>query len=207
MSNKLVQVSVPAAAAILFSFHAIAEQMPVDESVLLNGQRPIFMQIAELEQEKVLLQLEKEKAQIMLELDRMAAEQARIRGELDGTSSKAEAELRKLEAEREKLEAEREKLRNQAATREESPKPAAAPAPERAPAPTGVSERYRLIDIVGAGRQLQATLEDLRTGQKKKLWVGREIDGYMVRSISIDDGIVFEKDGEIETLGASVGRD
>ena len=187
------------------------EQPVAYQAVEMEGPRPVFQQIAELEQEKILLQLEKEKAQIMLDLDRMAAEQSRIRNELNGTSNKAEAELRKLEAEREKLEAERENLRKAAERASEPREVPVVSAPvreERAiEAAFGLSEKYRLIDIIGTGRQLQATLEDLKTGQKKKVWAGREIDGYEVRSISLDDGVVFEKDGEIEMLGVVMGKE
>ena len=43
----------------------------------------LFQQITELEQEKVLMQLEKERAQLDLELDRLAAEKIKLHMEID----------------------------------------------------------------------------------------------------------------------------
>ncbi|MCL2538268.1 MAG: hypothetical protein FWF34_01195 [Alphaproteobacteria bacterium] len=193
-------------AAIMFAmpFAAVAEE----EIIFVEQDIPVFRQIADLEQDKVLLQLEKEKAQLMLDLDRMTTEQMRVRNEMDELSGRAEADRRKLEAEREKLEQEREAMRRSAERSAEQP---AAPRPEQtkeAPPPTPrmtVTERYRLVDIVGVGNQLQATIEDTKTMQRRRVWAGREIDGFMINSVSLDEGVVFEKDGEIETLGLRIG--
>ncbi|MCL1902018.1 MAG: type IV pilus biogenesis protein PilP [Alphaproteobacteria bacterium] len=192
-------------AALAFAMPAMAE-MEVD--IVAEETRPVFMQIADLEQEKVLLQLEKEKAQIMLELDRMAIEQQRIRA--DSVENKSAAEIERLETLNTRLEREKETLQEQidklkaearAAPREAATATAAAAQAEEEAAPTlHISQRYRLIDIVGAGRQLQATVEDLKTGQRKRVVVGRQIDGYDVKSISLDDGIVFMRDGVAESL-------
>ena len=54
--------------------------------------------------------------------------------------------------------------------------------------------------MFGAGSQLQATVQDLANGQNKKLTVGKELDGYKVKSISLDEGVVFVRDGDIQTL-------
>ena len=43
----------------------------------------LFQQITDLEQEKVLMQLEKERAQLDLELDRLAAEKIKLHMEID----------------------------------------------------------------------------------------------------------------------------
>lgn len=177
--------------------------------------RPVFQQIADLEQERVLLQLEKEKAQLSLELDRIAVEQARLRNDMERMSGREDEEAQRLELERQKLEqerdrlaAQREKMEDQARSTREAPA-AAKPAPVAAEpaAETSVSKRYRLVEIVGVGRQLQATLEDLGTGQRKKVWAGREIDGYSVQSVSLDDGVVFVRDGVSESLNISGGRE
>ena len=56
------------------------------------------------------------------------------------------------------------------------------------------------MNVIGAGSQLQATVEDLSTGQTKRISVGKTLDGYTVKSISLDDGVVFEKDGETQNL-------
>lgn len=203
MSNKNWKFILVAVISAILARPAMAEEVSIDDGMPV-GDRPVFVQIAELEQEKILLQLEKDRAQLMLDLDRMAAEQARIRGELDGSGSAAAA--RELADERAKLEQEREAMRRQSETSAERPAPAPTPQKEEKAPAKGIAERYKLIDIVGAGRQLQATLEDTKTGQRKKVWVGKEIDGYEVRSISLDDGVVFEKDGEIEALGATGGN-
>ena len=58
--------------------------------------------------------------------------------------------------------------------------------------------------MVGVGNQLQATIEEVSSGQNKRISVGKELDGYIVKSISLNDGIVFEKDGETESL--SIGK-
>ena len=57
-----------------------------------------------------------------------------------------------------------------------------------------------VINVVGIGNQLQATVSELSTGQNKRIAVGKELDGYIVKSISLNDGIIFEKDGELESL-------
>jgi hypothetical protein len=51
---------------------------------------------------------------------------------------------------------------------------------------------------------LQATLEDLGNGQRKKIWAGKSIDGYDIKSISLDDGVIFAKDGE--TMSLNLGK-
>jgi len=65
---------------------------------------------------------------------------------------------------------------------------------------TDVTKRYKLINVVGVGNQLQATIEDVASGQNKRIAVGKELDGYIVKSISLNDGIIFEKDGIEESL-------
>jgi ABC-type histidine transport system ATPase subunit len=63
-----------------------------------------------------------------------------------------------------------------------------------------INKKYKLINVVGVDNQLQATIEDLSTGQNKRIAVGKELDGYIVTSISLNEGIVFEKDGVEESL-------
>ena len=64
-----------------------------------------------------------------------------------------------------------------------------------------IQDKYRLIEIVGAGRQLLATVEDNATGQRKKISVGKDLDGYRIDSVSLDEGVIMSKDGETATLG------
>ena len=63
-----------------------------------------------------------------------------------------------------------------------------------------IEKNYKLLNVFGVGSQLQATVQDLSNGQNKRLSVGKQLDGYTVKSISLDEGVVFIKDGEIQTL-------
>ena len=65
---------------------------------------------------------------------------------------------------------------------------------------TEIDKNYKLLNVFGAGSQLQATVQELSSGQNKRLTVGKTLDGYKVKSISLDDGVVFVKDGETYTL-------
>ncbi|MDR2770233.1 MAG: type IV pilus biogenesis protein PilP [Rickettsiales bacterium] len=185
-----------------------------------DAEGSLFQKIADLEQEKVLLMLEKEKAQLQLDLDRLSAEQTRLVREQDTANARAEeqaAEIEKqklaIEQERAKLEAQKKKAAEEAKIEKTEKIPKAAdskdgdePAKQgpltRAAADDGsISEKYALIEIVGAGSQLFATIENIETGKQKKLSVGKQLDGFTVRSISIDDGVELEKDGELAVLG------
>ena len=66
-----------------------------------------------------------------------------------------------------------------------------------------ITAMYKLVNVMGAGNQLQATLSDLETGQTKRVTVGKKIDGFVVKSISLEDGVVFSKDGETQNLNIS----
>src|SRR5699024_6464190 len=70
----------------------------------------LFQQITDLEQEKVLMELEKERAQLDLELDRLAAEKIKLHMEIDELSGRAEQQKQELENAQAKLEAEAAKL-------------------------------------------------------------------------------------------------
>lgn len=170
----------------------------------------LFQQITDLEQEKVLMQLEKERAQLDLELDRLAAEKIRLHMEIDTLSGRAEAQQQEIETEKAKLEAEaarlareKEALENAAET---APRKVSVAASANDAAGVDLTEQYRLVNVIGAGAQLQATVEDLNTGQNKKVSVGKTLDGYTVKLISLDDGVVLESDGDIQTLNISSNR-
>lgn len=190
----------------------------------VNGS--LFQQITDLEQEKVLMELEKERAQLDLDLDRLAAEKIKLQMEMDTLSGRAEQEQRILQNEKSKLEAEAARIENEkralaAAAEAEDVKVAdngaeykasAAPAKKKpAPAPKkevkevseDISTMYKLVNVMGAGNQLQATLSDLETGQTKRVSVGKKISGFTVKSISLEDGVVFSKDGETQNLNIS----
>lgn len=173
----------------------------------------LFQQITDLEQEKVLMQLEKERAQLNLDLDRLAAEKIKLHMEIDTLSGRAEQQQQEFETERVRLEAEAKRLEKEkealdanqvspvgaltAAASAASKKSFIA---EEEQPETEITKKYKLINVYGAGGQLQATIQDLANGQNKKISVGKDVDGFMVKSISLDEGVVFVKDGETQTL-------
>ena len=161
----------------------------------------LFERITSLEQEKVVMQLEKERAQLDLELERLNAEKIKLQMELDTLSGRAEQQQQELEAAKTQLEIQTEKLKRQRESieTEDYEEPVAVkqqPKKEE----TSIEKKYKLINVVGIDNQLQATLEDVTTGQNRRVSVGKELDGYIVKSISLNDGIIFEKDGESENL-------
>ena len=168
----------------------------------VNGS--VFQQITDLEQEKVLMQLEKERAQLDLDLDRLAAEKIKLHMEIDALSGRAETQqqeietqMARLEAEAARLEREKEELQSIPVVRTST---TFADAPkEESP----ISKKYKLVNVIGAGSQLQATIADLGTGQNKRISVGRVLDGYVVKSISLDEGVVLVKGGETQTLNVT----
>lgn len=181
---------------------SFAEDVEMEDQVAaeaLNNYQPegsLFDQITSLEQEKVVMQLEKERAQLDLELERLNAEKMKIQMELETISGRAEQQQQELEATKAQLEAQAEKLRRQMEEPEEE-------VVERKPAKKesgSVNTKYKLLNVIGVGNQLQATIEEIATGQNKRIAVGKELDGYVVKSISLNDGIVFEKDGVSENL-------
>lgn len=194
------------------------EQMDSGDDIVVDAinnyqvEGSLFQQITDLEQEKVLMQLEKERAQLNLDLDRLAAEKIKLHLEIDALSGRAENQQQELETEKARLVAEAEKIERERTALEEA---AANPAPVRTTSSvntntddgdTSISDRYRLINVIGAGAQLQATLEDTNTGQTKRMRVGNSLDGYVIKSISLDDGVVFVKDGATQTLNISGSR-
>ncbi|MBR5355112.1 MAG: hypothetical protein IK122_03220 [Alphaproteobacteria bacterium] len=176
----------------------MADVMAADALLSYNESGSLFEKITVLEQEKVVAQLEKERAQLDLDLERLNAEKIKLQMELDTLSGRAEQQQHELEAAKAQLDIQTEKLKRQMNTLDEAPAPAVK-APEKKEE-TNVSKKYKLVNVVGIGNQLQATLEEISTGQNKRIAVGKELDGYIVKSISLNDGIVFEKDGETESL-------
>ena len=175
----------------------------------------LFQQITDLEQEKILMQLEKERAQLDLELDRLAAEKIKLHMEIDTLSGRAEQQQQEIETQKAKLEAEairlereKESLIREAAEEKSYNRPSSismvnTPV-EAAPA---IAQDYRLVNVIGAGNQLQATVADLSSGQTKRISVGKKLDNWTVKSISLDDGVVFvSADGETQNLNVSNGK-
>ena len=192
---------------------AAMESQSADAVANYDVDGSLFQQITDLEQEKVLMQLEKERAQLDLELDRLAAEKIKLHMEIDTLSGRAEQQQQELENAKAKLEAETAKLEKQkAALENEDAEPVVksartASTDDEKKEVKKVTELFKLVNIFGAGNQLQATVADLTTGQNKKISVGRSIDGYTVKSISLDDGIMFvDPDGNTQTLNVVSGK-
>ncbi|MBR1954136.1 MAG: hypothetical protein IKA25_03650, partial [Alphaproteobacteria bacterium] len=189
------------------------EEISADAGAGYDVDGSLFQQITDLEQEKVLMQLEKERAQLDLELDRLAAEKIKLHMEIDTLSGRAEQQQQEIETQKAKLEAEaarieREKeswladLEEQKSAKATSVLKTADEEPE-----IDIAKKYRLVNVVGAGAQLQATVEDLNTGQSKRISVGKSLDGLTVKSISLYDGVVFvDKNGNTQNLNVSNGK-
>lgn len=189
------------------------EEISADAVAGYDVDGSLFQQITDLEQEKVLMQLEKERAQLDLELDRLAAEKIKLHMEIDTLSGRAEQQQQEIETQKAKLEAEaarieREKeswladLEEQKSAKATSVLKTADEEPE-----IDIAKKYRLVNVVGAGAQLQATVEDLNTGQSKRISVGKSLDGLTVKSISLYDGVVFvDKNGKTQNLNVSNGK-
>lgn len=180
------------------------EQIAADAVADYQVEGSLFQQITDLEQEKVLMQLEKERAQLDLELDRLAAEKIKLHMEIDTLSGRAEQQQQEIETEKAKLEAEAARLEREKekilAAEEETDFETSYSSSEEKVSNTDLTKKYKLVNVIGAGTQLQATITDLATGQTKRVGVGKSLDGYTVKSISLDEGIVFVKDGDTQML-------
>ena len=172
----------------------------------------LFQQITDLEQEKVLMQLEKERAQLNLDLDRLAAEKLKLQMEIDTLSGRAEQQQQEFETERARLEAEAKRLEREKEALDSAPEATTSVTQTSQPRAqksfiekeevqdSDLAKKYKLINVFGAGAQLQATLQDLASGQNKRVTVGRTLDGYTVKSISVDDGVVLINGNDVQTL-------
>jgi len=179
----------------------LADQMSADALLSYDESGSLFEKITVLEQEKVVAQLEKERAQLDLDLERLNAEKIKLQMELDTLSGRAEQQQHELEAAKAQLDIQTEKLKRQMDTLDEQTVSVKTTKKEPEKREEGsVSKKYKLVNVVGVGNQLQATVTEISSGQNKRIAVGKELDGYIVKSISLNDGIVFEKDGETESL-------
>lgn len=182
----------------------------------INGS--LFQQITDLEQEKVLMQLEKERAQLDLELDRLAAEKIKLHMEIDTLSGRAEQQQQEIETQKAKLEAEAAriekekdswlaKMEAEESKSSKSTKKSSSKDSDDDEDGVDITKLYRLVNVIGAGSQLQATVEDLKSGQSKRISVGRTLNGLTVKSISLYDGVVFvDADGKTQNLNISNGK-
>ena len=215
-NNKLFLLGMIVCGAVIFNGAYAQDKM---DQVSANAiadydvQGSLFQQITELEQEKVLMQLEKERAQLDLELDRLAAEKIKLHMEIDTLSGRAEQQQQEIETQKAKLEAEAVRIeREKEAMLAERNQPVIPTAKSTAKADvvsnvSEIAKNYKLVNVVGAGSQLQATVADLNSGQTKRISVGKKLDNWTVKSISLDDGIVFvSPNGEVQTLNVSNGK-
>lgn len=189
------------------------EQVSADAIAEYDVSGSLFEQITELEQEKILMQLEKERAQLDLELDRLAAEKIKLHMEIDTLSGRAEQQQQEIETQKAKLEAEAARIEREKESfladmeEEKSARNNANGKKIEEVAEVDIAKKYRLVNVIGAGAQLQATVEDLSSGQSKRIGVGKKLDGLSVKSISLDDGVVFvDKDGNTQNLNVSNGK-
>ena len=166
----------------------------------------VFQKIADLEQDKILMQLQKERAQLMLDLDRLDAERAQLSREQENADAKVEQQMAELAKQKQELEKQRQQIEDQKKKMEERPVISANAEPTAAvveqESKGNISDDYSLREIVGAGSQLFATVESKANGRQKKLAVGKDLDGWTVTSISLDDGVEFQKDGVVSVLTA-----
>ena len=175
----------------------------------VNGS--VFKQITDLEQEKVLMQLEKERAQLDLDLDRLAAEKIKLHMEIDALSGRAEAQQQELETQMARLEAEsarlaREKEALESASLTKVSTTSATSIIQKSEEQSPLSKKYKLLNVIGSGTQLQATVADLTTGQNKRISVGKVLDGFVVKSISLDQGVVLVRGSEKQTLNVGSAK-
>ena len=179
-----------------------------DEAVLnYNTEDSLFKKITDLEQEKVLIQLKKEKAQLELDLERVNSEKKKLNIEMENLVNMEEKQKQDLEQEKERLaqekaslEEEKQRFVSQKNSYSNSNSKVENKVLKRL---DDISSIYKLIDIVGVGSELQAKIEDLRTGGQKKVSVGKVVDGFEIKSISLDEGIVFIKNDETQVLNIS----
>lgn len=171
----------------------------------------VFQRIVDLEQEKLIMQLETERIRMGLELDRLNREKMKMQKELEGASEPVGQRSADMEMVKAEIEAQTEQLKKQIEALQKKQEEQKTEVfvekfeeVEEEPKVSRVTSKYKLINVIGIGNQLQATIEDITTGQNKRIAVGKKLDGYTVKSISLNDGIVLEKDGLSESL--NVGR-
>lgn len=184
------------------------ENVSADAVANYDVNNSVFKQITDLEQEKVLMQLEKERAQLDLDLDRLAAEKIKLHMEIDELSGRAEAQQQELETEIARLEAESARLEREKEALKSAPvaKSVTQASTPKADEENSITKKYKLINVIGAGTQLQATIADLMTGQNKRISVGKVLDGFVVKSISLDEGVVLVRGDQTQTLNVTNSR-
>lgn len=167
----------------------------------------LFEKITNLEQEKLIMKLEAERIRLDLELDALNQQKMKKQMEMDGSYVFQADQQQEIQEAKAELDAKIESLKRQIAEMDnksnEQPERVEEKVEKKEATPQIVG-KYKLLNVIGVGNQLQATIQDISTGQNKRISVGKQLNGYTVKSISLNDGIVFEKDGESENL--NVGK-
>ena len=137
-----------------------------------------------------------------MEIDELSGRAEQQQQELENAQAKLEAEAAKLEREKEQLQAQTEEMQSRAASVQTS----SSSSESTDQSAINFDDQYRLLNVVGLGSQLQAKIENLNTGQTKTISVGKDVDGYVVQSISLDEGVVFSNGKDVQTLNITKSR-
>ncbi|MDR0449022.1 MAG: hypothetical protein LBG89_00990 [Rickettsiales bacterium] len=194
-------------AALLSALAApvFADDINLDE---FDAEGSVFLRITALEQDKVLMRLEKERAQLALDLSRIEAEKSRLAGSESAPAGDASAELAaQFDEERRKMNEELERFRRQLDEVKTAPRePADAPARAADVAAASddgefdIADHYRLVHITGTEGNLKAMVEIVANGHRQRVGEGHAFDGFVVQGISSGDGVRLERDGEVFQL-------
>ena len=133
-----------------------------------------------------------------MEIDTLSGRAEQQQQEIETQKAKLEAEAVRIEREKEALLAEKTESETTVKTTTKVASTSMS---------SDIAKSYKLVNVVGAGNQLQATVADLSSGQTKRISVGKKLDDWTVKSISLDDGIVFvNSDGDVQNLNVSNGK-
>lgn len=136
-----------------------------------------------------------------MEIDTLSGRAEQQQQEIETQKAKLEAEAARIEREKESWLKEIEDVKKQEVNDYKS-----AGAKNEAEE-IDVAKNWRLVNVVGAGAQLQATVEDLNNGQKRRISVGKTLDGMTVKTISLYDGVVLvDNDGNTQVLNITNGK-
>ncbi|MBO7644839.1 MAG: hypothetical protein J6S57_00875 [Alphaproteobacteria bacterium] len=170
----------------------------------------LFEKITNLEQQKLIMKMEAERLKLELELDTLNNQKVKKQMEIEDMYAKSNQQQefqiakKELENQIENLKKQISEIKNNENIDKEYVKNQDEENTEIINEPKQITGKYKMINLVGVGNQLLATVQDVSSGQNIRLAVGKQLDGYTVKSISLVDGIVFEKNGKSEYL--NIGR-
>ncbi len=234
LNKKLVKILGLIFGIILISNHCIASQTNRTSTRTSTNSKnkvldlsnydtsgTLFQKIVDLEQQKLLLKLEKEQTQMELDLKKLQAdklafqrEQDKINQNQDFEKRKAEESQKKLEEEKKKLEEEKKYIEEQKSSINKSladiaskqktlnSKPASPVVVSSNSGKENISSSYRIKDILGAGGMYSVVLEGIPNNQVRKLSKGQMLpNGYKITKIQpIEGKVTFEKDDDVQEL-------